>query len=295
MSVSISASAVKELRKITDAPMMDCKKALVQAEGNMDDAIQLLREKLAIKADKRALKIAAEGVVAIHLTPDQTRGIILELNCETDFVSRDENFVSFSKMLVSRAAQTFTSNVTDLMSLSLEEGAETNFSVACKELASKTGENVQLRRVDGLEGCCVGGYLHGQKIGVLVQLDQMNVELAKDVAMHIAATNPQSIDVHGLDQDMLAKEREIYTNQAKESGKPEAIIAKMVDGRIAKYEQEVCLVSQAFVKNPDQSIGELLASHNARVVSFIRYELGEGIEKETVDFASEVQAQIKGE
>lgn len=295
MSVTISAVEVKKLREATDAGMMDCKKALVQAEGDMDKAIQILREKLAIKADKRSVKVAAEGSVMIKISADAQSAVMLELNCETDFVSRDENFLQFSSALVNRAESMKLSSVDELMSASVSDSENQSFEAARKELSSKTGENVKLRRVVAANGVCVGGYSHGQKIGVLVTLDKMNPELAKDIAMHIAATNPQAIDQSGLDQTLIAKEREIYTVQAKDTGKPEAIIEKMVEGRIRKYVDEVCLVGQSFVKDPDQTVGKLLASHDANVVSFVRYELGEGIEKETVDFAAEVQAQLKGE
>ncbi len=295
MSNSVSASAVKELRGITDAPMMDCKKALVEADGDMDKAIQILREKLAIKADKRSVRVAAEGVVALAVSSDFARGVILELNCETDFVSRDQNFLTFSSTLLARAEETFTCDEHALMQLSVEEGGATDFATAKQELMSKTGENVQLRRVAGIEGKCVNGYLHGGRIGVLVELDQQNPALAKELAMHIAAAHPQAIKAEDLDPSVLEKEREIYQNQARESGKPEAIIAKMVEGRITKFTKEICLLEQPFVKDPDQTIAGLLASHNAQILSFIRYELGEGIEVETVDFASEVQAQLKGE
>jgi len=295
MSVSISASAVKELRAITDAGMMDCKKALVQAEGDMDKAIQILREKLAIKADKRSVKVAAEGVISLQVHAEGNQGVILELNCETDFVSRDDNFVAFSNSLISRASELGVHVPTEMMSATVEDGGDVDFETARKALSSKTGENVQLRRMESVEGVCVNGYLHGQKIGVLVELDTVDMDLAKDVAMHIAATSPQAINSDGLDQELLDKEREIYTVQAKESGKPEAIVEKMVEGRVNKFVNEVCLVGQPFVKNPDQTVGQLLESRGAKVLSFVRYELGEGIEKEDVDFAAEVQAQIRGE
>ena len=294
--MAIDAKEVMKLRRMTDAGMMDCKKALVESDGDMDKAIEVLRTKLAVKADKRSAKVAAEGVIKLAVSADNAQGFLVEINSETDFVSRDENFITLSDALLSQVVETGTTNVAEACDLTVAVGGEAKtFDAARQEVSSKVGENIKLRRIGHLAGEYVCGYAHGSRIGVLVVLDKSEPELAKDIAMHVAACNPRALNEAAVCQDVLAKEREIYTNQAKESGKPDNIIEKMVEGRVQKFLKEECLVSQPFVKCPDQTIADLLAEKGANVTAYLRYELGEGIEVATVDFAAEVQAQLKGD
>ena len=291
--MSIKAQAVKELREKTGVGMMECKKALVKAEGDMDKAIEILRTTLAIKADKRSARTAAEGVVVAGISEDGAQGVILELNCETDFVGRDENFLAFADKLLHGALNSNISEEAALLNAITPGSDNISFDQERQNLSSKTGENVQLRRMSRLEGQNVNFYVHGGKIGVLVALDKPLPELAKDVAMHIAATNPSAISEADMDAALVESERNIFIAQAKESGKPDNIIEKMVEGRVSKFLKESCLISQPFVKDADSTVGDLLKAQDATVSSFIRFELGEGIEKKEVDFASEVQAQIE--
>ena len=291
--MSIKAQAVKELREKTGVGMMECKKALVKAEGDMDKAIEILRTTLAIKADKRSARTAAEGVVVAGISEDGAQGVILELNCETDFVGRDENFLAFADKLLHGALNSNISEEAALLNAITPGSDNISFDQERQNLSSKTGENVQLRRMSRLEGQNVNFYVHGGKIGVLVALDKPLPELAKDVAMHIAATNPSAISEADMDAALVESERNIFIAQAKESGKPDNIIEKMVEGRVSKFLKESCLISQPFVKDADSTVGDLLKAQDATVSAFIRFELGEGIEKKAVDFASEVQAQIE--
>ncbi len=291
--MSIKAQAVKELREKTGVGMMECKKALVKAEGDMDKAIEILRTTLAVKADKRSARTAAEGVVVAGISEDGAQGVILELNCETDFVGRDENFLAFADKLLHGALNSNISEEAALLNAITPGSDNVSFDQERQNLSSKTGENVQLRRMSRLEGQNVNFYVHGGKIGVLVALDKPLPELAKDVAMHIAATNPSAISEADMDAALVESERNIFIAQAKESGKPDNIIEKMVEGRVSKFLKESCLISQPFVKDADSTVGDLLKAQDATVSAFIRFELGEGIEKKAVDFASEVQAQIE--
>ena len=288
----ISASLVKELRSITNAGMMECKKALVEANGDIQLAIDNMRKSGQAKAAKRAGKTAAEGVIAIASNADKTAACMIEVNCETDFVARDGSFKTFANGLA-QAGLSFSANeVTALMSQKTSD--ESTFEAAREALVLKIGENIQARRVATVSstGCAVH-YLHGDRIGVVVSLDKNNPELAKDIAMHVAATNPMAIDASALSADVLEKERSIITAQAATSGKPANIVEKMVDGRLQKFVQEVCLIHQPFVKNPDQTIQQLLQSAGAKVLSFVRFEVAEGIEKTVTDFAAEVNATIR--
>lgn len=278
---------VKELREITDAGMMECKKALLEAQGDMQSAIDYLRKHGQAKAAKRAGKVAAEGAIVIAQSDDKKRACMIEVNCETDFVARDANFKAFTTQLACAGLVGDANDVNALMVGVIETDRQA--------LVAKIGENIQARRVVTVSAIgCVGAYLHGNRIGVLVAIDQNNFELAKDIAMHIAATNPLAIDANGLSKDVLAKEREIVTAQAQTSGKPANIIEKMVEGRLQKFVQEVCLVYQPFVKNPDQTVQDLLKVANAKVLSFTRFSVGEGIEKPVTDLAAEVSATLKG-
>lgn len=289
----ITASMVKELRELTGAGMMECKKALVEANGDMDLAIDNMRKSGQAKAAKRAGKIAAEGVIVVAANADKTRACMIEVNCETDFVARDGSFKAFADMLANTGLSANTSDVAVLMSQNSPEGI--TCESAREAAVTKIGENIQARRMTTVSSTgCVNYYLHGDRIGVLVSLDKNNPELAKDIAMHVAATNPQAIDGSGLSQEVLAKEREIVTAQAEASGKPANIIEKMVEGRLQKFVQEVCLVHQPFVKNPDQSIAQLLQAAGAKVISMTRFEVGEGIEKPVTDLAAEVSETLKG-
>lgn len=281
---NITAGMVKELRERTGLGMMDCKKALVEAGGDMETAIEDLRKASGLKAAKKAGRTAAEGVVLTKVAEDGSYAAVLEVNSETDFVARDDNFLAFANKTMD---QVFSQKESDIAKL-LEAGLETEREA----LVQKIGENINLRRAAILEGDVVDGYVHSNnRIAVLVALKGGNAELARDVAMHVAAVNPMVINSNDVPQDALDKEREIYTAQAQESGKPAEIIEKMIEGRIRKYVAEITLVEQPFVKDPDTKVGALLKNGGAEVLSFVRYEVGEGIEKEEVDFAEEVKAQ----
>lgn len=289
----ITASMVKELREMTGAGMMECKKALADADGDMNIAIDNMRKSGQAKAAKRAGRVAAEGMAVIAANDAGNAVALLEVNCETDFVARDENFKTFAAVAAQAALDSQSTTVEGLMKQVLADGS--TLERAREALVLKIGENVQVRRVAYVTATgCVGVYLHGGRIGVLVAIDQNNPELSKDIAMHVAATNPLAIDESGVPAEVLVKEREIIAAQAGNSGKSTDIIEKMVEGRIQKYLKEVCLISQPFVKNPDQTIADLLKIAHAKVTRFVRFEVGEGIEKEVVDLAKEVNATLKG-
>jgi elongation factor Ts len=269
--------------------MMECKKALQAADNDVEKAIEEMRKSSGMKAAKKAGRTAAEGVVTIRLAEDGSYGVMLEVNSETDFVARDDGFLGFVGSVVDAAYSTRQSDVAVLMGGELEQAREA--------LVQKIGENISVRRVAEITGDdgVVGGYVHGNsRIAVLVQLRGGDAELAKDVAMHVAAVNPQVVSADDMPAEVVAKEKEIFTAQAQESGKPAEIIEKMIGGRIRKFLAENSLVEQAFVKDPDQTVGKLVAAAGAEVLAFSRYEVGEGIAKEEVDFAAEVAAQLKG-
>ncbi len=277
----ISAQLVKELRERTGAGMMECKKALVAAGGDIEKAVEDMRKAGAAKADKKASRVAAEGLVAIAISADGKTASLVEVNCETDFVARDHNFVDFVQHV---SKEVLGKGVSFLKDVGLD--------TLRKELITKIGENVALRRAEHFKTTHhVGTYVHGGRIGVMVELEGGNNELAKDIAMHIAASNPMVISGDQLPKEVLEKEREIFVAQTKESGKPADIIEKMVDGRMRKYLEEVSLVGQPFVKDPNTTVGDLLKKNNAKVLKFVRFGVGEGIEKEEVDFVAEVMAQ----
>lgn len=284
---------VKELRETTGAGMMECKKALVEASGDMQLAIDNMRKSGQAKAAKRAGKIAAEGAIVVAINSDKTRACMIEVNCETDFVARDDSFKKFADMLANAGLAANTNDVAKLMLQKTTDGL--TCESARESLVTKIGENIQARRMTTISATgCVNYYLHGDRIGVVVALDKHHPEIAKEIAMHIAATNPYAIDANGLSKAVLAKEREIVTAQAQTSGKPANIIEKMVEGRLQKFVQEVCLVYQPFVKNPDQTIAQLLKTVDASVISFARFAVGEGIEKPVTDLAAEVSETLKG-
>lgn len=289
--MSITAAQVKELRERTGAGMMECKKALVEADGDIELALENLRKSGAAKAAKKAGRIAAEGVVAV--AAGDAGVAIAEVNSETDFVGKDDNFLKFAGAVTQTVLD---SKPADLEALGAATYAGTGSTVEASrlELVQKVGENIAVRRFEVLEpaaGNTLAVYQHGSRIGVVVELTGGNEDLGRDVAMHIAAANPSSISEADLDPAVVAKEREIQIAQAEGSGKPREIVEKMVDGRLRKFLAEITLVGQAFVKDPDQTVGKLLEGQNASVVRFVRYEVGEGIEKQEDNFADEVKAQ----
>jgi elongation factor Ts len=279
---AVTAAMVKELRERTGLGMMDCKKALVESDGDMDLAIDSLRKSSGMKAAKKASRTAADGLIRIQTGSQQ--GLMVEVNCETDFAAKDENFINFADKVTAAMFEAQSSDVESLMA--------SGFEATREALVQKIGENCSVRRGQIFQGQ-VASYLHTNgKIGVLVHLQGGDEVLGRDLAMHIAAANPQVVTPEDAGQDVLDKEREIYTAQAVESGKPADIVAKMVEGRIKKFLAEVSLTEQAFVKDSDIKISALLKQHDAQVLAFARYEVGEGIDKEEVDFAAEVAQQL---
>ncbi len=282
---AISASMVKELRERTGLGMMECKKALVEADGDLELAIENLRKSSGMKAAKKAGRVAADGVVRVAVNGGQ--GTLLEVNSETDFVARDDNFSAFADQVIAKAESTDSTDVAALMDGDLES--------ARSALVQKIGENITVRRIAKISASVVGAYVHSnEKIGVMIGLEGGSVELAKDIAMHVAAVNPTVVNPDDVDLAVIEKEKEIFAAQAENSGKPAEIIEKMIGGRIRKFLAEISLVEQPFVKNPDQTVGQLAKSAGATVTGMVRFEVGEGIEREEVDFAEEVMAQARG-
>jgi elongation factor Ts len=282
---------VKALRERTGAGMMECKKALVETNGDLDAAAEELRKSGQAKADKKASRVAADGRIVI--ATDSGKAVIAEINSETDFVAKDENFVGFAESVAAAALSSGTSDVEKLVSQPLD-GKKT-LEEARTELVSKVGENISVRRVAIVEGKGpIGHYTHGARIGAVVVLQGGDAELARDIAMHVAASSPVCIDEQGVPAETLDRERRIFTEQAADSGKPPEIVEKMVSGRIAKFLKEITLVGQPFVKDPDVPVSKLLKDAGASVASFVRFEVGEGIEKKADNFVEEVMAQVKG-
>jgi len=287
--MSISASMVKELRERTGAGMMECKKALVETGGGMDEAVELLRKSGQAKADKKSGRIAADGLVVVAANGNDA--VIVEINSETDFVAKDENFIEFAQAVANAALAGDASDVAGLNKQSLADGRQVE--AARTDLVAKVGENISLRRFARLQAVeNLGSYTHGARIAAVVSLQGGNAEIARDIAMHIAATNPVCIDEDGVPADTLERERRIFSEQAAESGKPPEIVEKMVTGRVAKFLKEVTLLGQPFVKDPDMTVAKLLKGAAASVTGFVRYEVGEGIEKKDENFAEEVMKQI---
>ncbi len=288
--MSISAAQVKELRQRTGAGMMECKKALVETNGDLDSAIEHLRKAGLAKADKKSGRVAAEG--AVVQAGDETHSVLVEINCETDFVAKDENFRGFAEEAAELAL-----GVTDVDTLN-ETGMANGQTVEQnrQQLVAKLGENIQVRRLVHLktDTGMVASYIHGGRIGVLVATTVEDAELARDIAMHIAALNPAYRDVADVPPEAVEKEKEILIAQAADSGKPADIIEKMVSGRLKKHLAEITLTGQPFVKDGDVTVGQLLKSKGAQVLAFARLEVGEGIEKEEGDFAAEVMQQARG-
>jgi elongation factor Ts len=282
---------VKELRERTGAGMMQCKNALVEANGDLDGAAEVLRISGQANADKKAKRVAADGRIVVAL--DGNKAVVVEINSETDFVARDENFVAFAEAV---AAVALTSGTTDVATLAGEKLADgRTVEEARTELVGKVGENIGVRRIGQIESAdVIASYTHGARIGSVVAIDGGDEVLARDVAMHVAASNPMCIDESGIPAETLENERRILTEQAQDSGKPAEIIEKMVAGRMNKYLKDITLLGQPFVKDPDVSVGQLLSGANATVTSFVRYEVGDGIEKKVDNFVEEVMAQVKG-
>ena len=285
---NISAALVKELRERTAAGMMDCKKALEEANGDIELAIENMRKSGQAKAAKKAGRIAAEGV--IFARTEGNVAVMIELNCETDFVSKDAGFLAMGQKIVEIAATQKIADVDALKAADFGNGESVELTIT--NLIAKIGENMNLRRVMLVEGDNLGTYVHGSRIGVITKLVGGTDELAKDLAMHVAANSPQFVKPEDVSAEVVAKEREIQIDIAINSGKPKDIAEKMVEGRMKKFTGEVSLTGQPFVKDPSMTVAELLKKEGADVVSFTRFEVGEGIEKQETDFAAEVAAQI---
>lgn len=288
--MAITASLVKELRERTGSGMMECKKALVETDGDIEAAAELMRKSGAAKADKKAGRVAADGAIKLMVSDDAKTAVILEINSETDFVAKDDNFQAFADQVLAVIAEQQPTSVDQLASLQLESGQ--SVEEARQALIAKVGENIQVRRFQRVESdASIASYAHGARIGVLVD-SSADADLARDIAMHIAAVNPQFVDQNAIPAEFVEKEKGILIAQAESSGKPAEIIEKMIQGRLDKFLAEVTLMGQPFVKDPDQKVSKLLANAGAEVNSFIRYEVGEGIEKKVEDFAAEVASQL---
>ena len=285
----MSVALIKELRERTGLGLLECRRALAATADDVEKAIEELRKSSGMKAAGKAGRIAADGVVTVRVSDDNSYGSMVEINSETDFVARDLNFLAFAGRVADAAFDSRSTDPASLMAGELEAAREA--------LVQKIGENISVRRITALatdEGV-IGSYVHGNsRIAVLVQLRDGDTELARDVAMHVAAVSPRVVSPRDMPEDVLAKEREILTAQASESGKPPEIVEKMIGGRIRKFLSENSLVEQAFVKDPDLTVGKLVAGAGAEVISFRRYQVGEGIERKAVDFAAEVAAQLQG-
>ncbi|MCH9636794.1 MAG: translation elongation factor Ts [Candidatus Rickettsiella isopodorum] len=291
----ITAAMVQALRARTGAGMMDCKRALESAEGDLDVAAESMRKSGQIQAEKKSGRIAAEGLIVIKSKSATGPAVILEVNCETDFVARDENFKQFAEKTAQGALDHQIANITSLLDYQFADSGE-SVEKTREALVAKLGENIQLRRfqfVTAQADIILGSYVHRGRIGTIVQLKGGDEQLAKDLALHIIANNPAVISADEIAEQILAKEREIIMAQSQGSGKPQAVIEKMVEGRLNKFRDEMSLLGQAFVKDPNVRVGQLLESTGAKVISFVRFAVGEGIEKPIEDFAEAVMAQVK--
>lgn len=288
---AITAAMVKELREKTDAPMMECKKALTEADGDLARAEEILRVKLGSKASKAAERVTAEGLIGVYIADDFKTGAVVEVNCETDFVAKNDDFINFVNQMAELVAKQNPADVEALSALPYGEGTVDSTRSA---LVGKIGENMSIRRFHRIETANqLASYVHGGRIGVLVDFDGEQ-EVGKDLAMHIAATKPKALDAQGVPAEEIEKERSVAEQKASESGKPADIVTKMVEGSIAKFLKEVTLLSQPFVKNDKQSVEQMLKEKKASISSFALYVVGEGIEKKVSDFASEVAAAVSG-
>lgn len=292
--MKITAALVKELRERTGSGMMECKKALVTTEGDLDLAIEQMRKSGLAKADKKASRIAAEGSIFFGKAADGKSAVMIEINCETDFVAKGDDFKAFAESVTSVALESAVEDLDSLIQLPTASGG--NIEQVRLELVAKIGEKVNVRRFLRYtnDNAAIGNYLHGNRIGVLVEIDGGDDALRKDIAMHIAASKPEFVSNDEVSAQVINREKEIFTAQARDSGKPDNIIEKMVVGRLNKFLGEITLVGQSFVKDPDIKIGKLLKDNDATVVRFSRFEVGEGIEKKEENFAEEVMAQVQG-
>ncbi len=287
--MQITASLVKELRERSGAGMMECKKALTEVGGDVETAIEHLRKQGLAKADKKAGRVAAEGRIA--MAQDGSKAVLVEVNCETDFVAKDENFVAFCDAV---AGVALSAGIVDVVGLGNVDLNGQPLESVRLTLVAKIGENIQIRRITQVTSpSALGAYLHGSRIGVLVAVEGGSEDLARDLAMHVAATNPAFLDADAVPGDVIEKETEILKAQVAESGKPPEIVTKMVEGRLRKFLAEITFVGQPFVKDPDVTVEKLLKKHDAKVVSYDRMEVGEGIEKKEENFAAEVMAQVQ--
>jgi elongation factor Ts len=291
--MNISAALVKEMRERTGLGMMECKKALTEAGGDIEAAIDLMRKAGAARADKKAGRTAADGAIILSASADGRAVALTEVNSETDFVAKDAGFLAFAQAVGDLVLSQAPTDVEQLSALTLGDGT---VEEARQQLVAKIGENIRVRRFVRRQTTSgvIGRYLHGSRIGVLVELEGGDLALARDIAMHVAASRPLCVSSEQIPADVIAREKEIYDAQAAESGKPEDIRAKMVEGRLRKYAAEVTLLGQPFVKDPDSTVEQLLKKANARVIGFDRLEVGEGIEKQADDFVAEVMKQARG-
>ncbi len=290
--MAITASLVKELRERTGAGMMECKKALVETDGDIEAAAELMRKTGAAKADKKAGRVAADGAIKIKVSDDGKKAAMIEINSETDFVAKDENFQKFADAVLEAVFENEPADMDELLAAKLPSGE--TVEEARKALIAKIGENIQIRRFDILKtDDSLVHYQHGARIGVVVDSNAA-ADMARDIAMHIAAVKPEFVSADEVPADVVEKEKGILIAQAESSGKPAEIIEKMIQGRLKKFLAEITLLGQPFVKDPDQTVEKLLKSADAKVNRFLRYEVGEGIEKKQEDFAAEVMAQVKG-
>jgi elongation factor Ts len=292
--MAITAALVKELRERTGSGMMECKKALVEANGDIEAAVEAMRKSGLAKADKKSDRVAAEGLVAIQVSTDGKNAVMIEVNSETDFVAKADDFVEFVNTVAAKTLEAQPADVDALLALAYNDAGESIDTVR-QALIAKIGENIQVRRFKLLasEGV-IGSYRHGDRIGTMVSLNGGDEALAKDLAMHVAASRPQAVSGDELPAELLEKERDIVVTQAKDSGKPDNIIEKMVEGRMKKFVNEISLLGQAFVKDPDVTVEKLVNQANATVETFEFFEVGEGIEKKEDNFAEEVMAQARG-
>jgi len=295
--MQISAAMVKELRERTGAGMMECKQALVDESGDLEAAVENLRKKGQAKADKKAGRIAAEGTIGLALASDGASGALVELNSETDFVAKQDEFRAFANTIARRALDERPADVEALLALAVEPGGDQSIEARLRDMVMRIGENIGLRRfrVVDSDGGSIAAYVHGGRIGVLVDLHGGADEVGNDIAMHVAASGPLAVGESDMPAELLDKEREILAAQVVDSGKPPEIQEKMINGRMRKYLAEVTLLGQPFVKDPDQSVEKYLGSAGATVGAFARFEVGEGIEKRSENFAEEVMAQVQGD
>ncbi|MFN5745155.1 MAG: translation elongation factor Ts [Methylococcaceae bacterium] len=291
---NITAGMVKELRERTGSGMMECKKALTETAGDLEAAVELMRKTGLAKADKKSGRTAAEGCVCVKSSADGKRAAIVEVNSETDFVAKGDDFVAFANHVAQSALDSSAVTLEELLQSKMPD-SDVTIEEARRAMVAKIGENINIRRFERFqsEAGLVASYLHGSRIGVLVELVGGNAELGKDIAMHVAASKPTCVDDAGVPAELVEKEKAIFVAQAEESGKPANVIEKMVEGRIKKFLAEITLVGQAFVKDPDQTVHKLLADKGAKVERFVRIEVGEGIEKVESNFAEEVMAQVR--